>query len=84
MILSKISSKGQITLPRKVRQALHLELGDRVLFLVDGEIVTLQPVATCTARSLAGSLRQYAGARPGGKARGSVKKEVARAAAKEG
>jgi AbrB family looped-hinge helix DNA binding protein len=84
MILSRLSSKGQITLPRKVRQALNIKPGDRVLFLVENETVRLQPVATPSARDLAGSLRGYAGARPAGLARGAAKKEVARAAAQEG
>ncbi len=84
MILSKISSKRQITLPRKVRQALHLEPGDRVLFLVEDETVTLQPLAASTARALAGSLRQYARARPSRSVRHTVKKKVARAATLEG
>jgi AbrB family looped-hinge helix DNA binding protein len=83
LILSRISAKGQITLPRKVRQALHLEPGDRVLFLVENETVTLQPLTAGSARALAGSLRQYAGARPGESTRSSVQKEVALAAAKE-
>jgi AbrB family looped-hinge helix DNA binding protein len=84
MILSRISAKGQITLPRKVRQALKLKPGDRALFLVQNETVQLQPLPASSARALAGSLQRYAGARPGGPARAVVKKEVARAAAQEG
>jgi AbrB family looped-hinge helix DNA binding protein len=83
MILSRISPKGQITLPRKVRQALDVKAGDRVLFLVEDKTVRLQPVATNSARSLAGSLRGYAKALPSGPTRSAVKKEVARAAAQE-
>jgi antitoxin PrlF len=84
MILSRVSSKGQVTLPRKVRQALQLKPGDRVVFLVDQETVTLQPLGPSSARALAGSLRQFAEGRPSGSAREVVKKEVARAAAQEG
>ncbi|HXT15266.1 MAG TPA: AbrB/MazE/SpoVT family DNA-binding domain-containing protein [Gemmatimonadaceae bacterium] len=38
---STITSKGQITIPKVVREALHLEVGDRVYFEVlgDGSVV---------------------------------------------
>ena len=84
MILSRISSKGQVTLPRKVRQALQVKPGDRVFFVVEDDTVILHPLAAGTARTLGGSLRKYAVARPSGPARGAVKKEAARAAAQEG
>lgn len=34
---AKITSKGQITIPKIVRNALKLEEGDSVLFLVDSK-----------------------------------------------
>jgi AbrB family looped-hinge helix DNA binding protein len=41
---STISSKGQITLPKTIREALQVDTGDRVLFIVreDG-VVELRP-----------------------------------------
>lgn len=41
---STISSKGQITLPKAIREALQVDTGDRVLFVVreDG-VVELRP-----------------------------------------
>jgi AbrB family looped-hinge helix DNA binding protein len=38
---STITSKGQITIPKAVREALHLEVGDKVYFDVrdDGTVV---------------------------------------------
>jgi antitoxin PrlF len=84
MILSRLSAKGQITLPRKIRQALRVKAGDRVLFLVEEETVRLKPLVTRNARDLAGSLRHYVAGRPAGPARARVRKEVARAAAQEG
>jgi AbrB family looped-hinge helix DNA binding protein len=80
---SRISAKGQITLPRKVRQALNVKPGDRVLFLIEPEAVRLQALAASSARALAGSLRHYAQGRPSGAARAAAHTEVARAAAKE-
>lgn len=34
---ARVSSKGQITIPRAVREALGLKEGDAVLFKVDGQ-----------------------------------------------
>ena len=48
MIYSTITSKGQTTLPKSVREALGVQAGDRVRYLIlDGEvrIITLKPVA---------------------------------------
>jgi AbrB family looped-hinge helix DNA binding protein len=81
---AKISAKGQITLPRTIRQALDVKPGDRVLFFVENGSVRLQALPAGTARALAGSLRQYAKGRPPGPARAATKTEVARAAAQEG
>ncbi len=36
---ARVSSKGQITIPKAVRDALGIKQGDAVLFSVDGERV---------------------------------------------
>jgi AbrB family looped-hinge helix DNA binding protein len=41
---SKISSKGQITLPKEVRDSLGVGVGDRVQFLFDGQRTVVKPV----------------------------------------
>ncbi len=33
---AKVMSKGQVTIPKNVREALGIESGDRVTFIVDG------------------------------------------------
>ncbi len=53
-IAAKVSSKGQITLPRAVREALGLAEGDRVVFRVEGERAIL--ARTPDLLSLAGSV----------------------------
>ena len=48
MIESRITSKGQTTLPRAVRDALSLHAGDRVRYIIlDGEvrIMPVRPIA---------------------------------------
>jgi AbrB family looped-hinge helix DNA binding protein len=79
-----VSSKGQITLPRFVREALGLKAGSTVsLRLEEGEL-RLRPAPAGTARRLAGSLRRYAKPGAAKAVRAHVKREVARAAAAEG
>lgn len=48
MLESTITSKGQTTLPKPVRQALGVEPGDRVRYIIhDGEvkIIALEPIS---------------------------------------
>jgi antitoxin PrlF len=63
MPASMITSKGQTTIPKEIRDYLHLQPGDRVDFIVkeDGKVV-LEP-ATLDLRELEGALH-----RPGMKA----------------
>jgi AbrB family looped-hinge helix DNA binding protein len=41
MKLAKLTSKGQLTIPVAIRKKLHLEEGDQVIFLMDGDGVRL-------------------------------------------
>ena len=36
---ARVMSKGQVTIPKKVRTALGIDTGDRVTFIVDGNNV---------------------------------------------
>lgn len=54
MLESKISSRGQITLPKPIREALSLEPGGRVRFLVEEGRLLILPVRPITW--LAGAL----------------------------
>ena len=58
MATSTLSSKGQITLPREVRERLNLSQGDRVTFSVQpsGDVV-LRRVADAGGEELAGLLQ---------------------------
>lgn len=42
--VARVSSKGRITIPRAVREALGLKQGDTVLFRVDGQRTTMKRV----------------------------------------
>jgi antitoxin PrlF len=41
---AKVTSKGQITIPRKVRRLLGVDSGDSLLFETDGECVRVRPL----------------------------------------
>lgn len=57
MAAAKITSKGQITLPKEIRDALGLRVGDRVVFIIrDDRSVILQPQKRHVAE-LAGSVQ---------------------------
>lgn len=45
MATATMTSKGQITIPKNIRDSLGLETGDKVNFLIDNEgVVSLIPV----------------------------------------
>ncbi len=44
--ISKITAKGQTTIPSKVRQALGLKSGDRILFEEEGDKIVLKRFTT--------------------------------------
>ena len=60
-VSARLTSKGQITLPKAVREALALKEGDRVVFRVDGDRAVL--ARTPDLLSLAGSISVPAGKR---------------------
>ena len=58
-MLVRLSSKGQLVIPRSIRESLHLKNGDRFQArVVDGKII-LEPVAKDLVQRLHG---KYAGA----------------------
>ena len=48
---AKLTSKGQITVPREVRRLLGVRAGDRLLFESDGKGVRVRPVRSKSAFS---------------------------------
>lgn len=57
MTSAKLTSKGQITLPREVREKLGVDKGDRVEFVIrDGGEIVIEP-ATIPLSSLRGMLK---------------------------
>jgi antitoxin PrlF len=48
---ARVTSKGQITVPREVRRILGVRAGDRLLFESDGKGVRVRPVRSKSAFS---------------------------------
>lgn len=59
--MASMTSKGQVTVPKAVREALGLRAGDRVVFRVEGQRATL--ARTPDLLALAGSVPVPAGKR---------------------
>ena len=62
MVTGTLTSKGQTTVPKPVREALNLKPGDKLSWLIEDGCVTLR-ARNKSIRELAGILRQP-GARP--------------------
>ena len=43
MKMTRITCKGQVTIPKKVRTALGIQAGDLVIFSIEGEQAVLKP-----------------------------------------
>ena len=57
---SKLSSKGQVTVPKEVRDAMGLKAGDSIDFMVmEGGQTVLKPVKKWTVDEMAGFLKGY-------------------------
>lgn len=83
---ARVTSKGQVTIPKRVREALGIKPGSRVEFVLEEGRVVLEPAAG-GADALAGSLRKYVrkGMRVADEAvMEEVRREVAYAAAHAG
>jgi AbrB family looped-hinge helix DNA binding protein len=55
MNVSKVGRRGQISIPRLIRQELNLQEGDRLAFVRRGDEVVLQPLKT-TLSNFRGSI----------------------------
>jgi AbrB family looped-hinge helix DNA binding protein len=43
MTQATLSTKYQLVIPREIRQRLHLHSGQKMIFLVKGDVITLVP-----------------------------------------
>ena len=82
---AKISKKGQVTIPKAIREKLSIDSEGGVLFLVEDNEVKLKGIPGGEIEKLAGSLKKYAKKYvPLDKVRTRIKGKIADAAAREG
>lgn len=85
MPISVLSAKGQMTIPREVRKALHLKPLERVIIVVEGDQAILKPLRG-SLLDIGGSVRLPAGAKSQNfsKVRDEVRKKMAKKTAEGG
>ena len=82
---AKISKKGQVTIPKPIREKLNIEKEGGILFLVEGNDIKIKGIPGSQANLLAGSLKEYAGEYvPLNKIREKIGEKIANEAAGEG
>lgn len=59
----KVTSKGQLVIPARIRRKLNMRKGTRVTVREDGEKVIVQPITDEFIRSLQGCLKPRKGQR---------------------
>lgn len=81
----KLSKKGQVTIPKAIREKLMIDNEGGVLFLIEDDEVKLKGVPGGEIDKLAGSLKKYAKKYvPLETVRKKIKGKIADAAAREG
>jgi len=82
---ARLSKKGQVTIPKPIREKLNLDKDGGVLFLMEGDEIKLKGIPGVEIDKLAGSLKKYAKSYVSlEKARTKIKRKIADAAAREG
>jgi len=82
---ARISRKGQVTIPKPIRERLKIKDDGGILFLVEDNEVKLKGIPGAQANLLAGSLKKYAkGYVPLTKIRKEIKGKIGNEVAGEG
>jgi antitoxin PrlF len=59
MIASKITTKAQTTIPRSVRAALKLGVGDTIVYSIEGDHVVMTKAIVSTSESQAANYEEW-------------------------
>lgn len=85
MMYSKISKKGQVTIPKPIREKLKIDDEGGILFLIEDNEVKLKGIPGGQVNVLYGSLKKYSKEYvPLEKVRQKIKGKIANEAAREG
>jgi len=58
--IGTISSRGQVAIPSKIREKLHLKEGEKVLFFVEGDTILVKKIVPQTFAEITRPLRETA------------------------
>ena len=82
---ARLSKKGQVTIPKAIREKLKIDREGGVLFLIEDDEVKLKGIPGGKIDKLAGSLKKYAKTYvPLEKVRSTIKGKIADETAREG
>ncbi len=82
---AKLSRKGQVTIPKLIREKLMIEKEGGILFLIEDGEVKLKGVPSGQVHQMAGSLKKYAKKYvPLRTIRTDIKRTIANEASREG
>jgi len=76
-MLSTVTTKGQVTIPKAIRDIMNIQANDRVSFTREGDRIVLQPVKTL--KSFRGAVKAAGSAGPSeerARAKAAVAKRV--------
>ena len=57
MELAKLTSKGQITIPKEIRDKLKLKTGDKVIFIYEGEKIIFANSSLIALKKIQNSMK---------------------------
>lgn len=82
---AKVSKKGQVTIPKAIREQLDIKNDGAVIFVLENGEVKIKGVPRKAVTELAGSLNKYSkGYKPLKDIRKEIKGKIAKAALTEG
>jgi AbrB family looped-hinge helix DNA binding protein len=82
---AKVSKKGQVTIPKAIREQLDIKNDGAVIFIMENGEVKIKGVPRKAVAELAGSLNKYTkGYKPLKDIRNEIKDKIAKAALNEG
>ncbi len=58
--IGKISSRGQIAIPQTIRKALNLKEGEKVIFVLEGNVLTIKKISDVNFSDITKPLKEAA------------------------
>ncbi len=56
--IGKISSRGQVSIPQTIRKALDLKEGEKVIFVLEGNVLTIKKISDISFSDITNPLKE--------------------------